>query len=170
MNLVVADSGPLIVFARTHSLDVLLAVAKRILVAPAVREECLFDRTRPGAKAIEQAFERGELTLSGDPEMGHLFDNIPNLNAGEKSALALALSINEAVLIDEKLGRVIARQRNIKVIGSVGILLLAKKIGKLAAVKPILDTWKRAGYHLSEDLIIAALDQAGEITPAMHRR
>jgi predicted nucleic acid-binding protein len=48
------------------------------------------------------------------------------------------------------------------VIGSAGILLAAKKQGRIARIAPILATWRSWGYFLSPALVTAILSRAGE--------
>ena len=53
-----------------------------------------------------------------------------NLDRGEKESIALALSKNALLLMDEDRGRDYARQKNLQVQGSLGILIeaYAKKL------------------------------------------
>lgn len=72
---------------------------------------------------------------------------LSGLEAGELAAINLALVLRCPVLIDERLGRQVARRRGLTVI---------------PAVAPILDQWLESGYFLSAALIKAVLSQAGE--------
>ena len=47
-------------------------------------------------------------------------------------------------------------------IGTVGVLILAKKNRHIEAVKPFLDALSVQGYYVSEALRRAALNRAGE--------
>jgi predicted nucleic acid-binding protein len=66
------------------------------------------------------------------------------------------------LLIDEKKGRAIAARNDIRTIGTIGILLSAKRQGFLAAVKPCIDTLVNAGFRVSDMLCRQILDRAGE--------
>ena len=50
MNLIVADTSPLIAFARSGHLSVLQSVAGTILVPDTVWNECVNDAGKPGAQ------------------------------------------------------------------------------------------------------------------------
>ena len=50
MNLIVADTSPLIAFARSGNLSVLQSVAGTILVPDTVWNECVNDAGKPGAQ------------------------------------------------------------------------------------------------------------------------
>ncbi len=86
------------------------------------------------------------------------------LDSGEAAALSLAVEIHaDAVLIDERRGYEVAVQLGLRTIGILGILLRAKSVGALPAVKPILDALQRdAGFWLSESLRKQVLQIAGE--------
>lgn len=87
------------------------------------------------------------------------------LDLGEASVLQLALHIQaEWVCIDESLGRRFARALGLRLTGSAGLLVLARKSGLIPSVRPPLKSMLEAGVHLSNDLILAALREAGEGT------
>ena len=47
--------------------------------------------------------------------------------------------------------------------GTAGLLLLAKRVGLISKVAPMLATLQQQGYYLSQRLIDAVLQQAGEV-------
>ena len=161
MKLIVADSSPLIAFARIGRLDILYSVAGQILLPDTVARECTGDSTKPGAIAILAAIKAQHLTIHADPDAS-LLGEIPNLDAGETAAIALAKTLKAVVLMDEKLGRVVAKLNHVPVVGSAGILLAAKNKGALERVAPILQAWKSAGYFLSDSLAAEVLRRAAE--------
>lgn len=162
MKLVVADSSPLIVLARSGLISVLRQVAGEVLVSATVFSECTADAERPGARAIIRAKAEGLIDIRPDAEARWPDDPPPMLDAGELSALALARDLGCPVLMDERLGRQVARLHGIPVIGSAGVLLAAKARGLVPAVAPILTTWRGWGYFLAPELMKAVLSRAGE--------
>jgi predicted nucleic acid-binding protein len=67
------------------------------------------------------------------------------------------------VLIDERRARRIAEQAyGLRVKGSAGILVFAKRAGLIPAVRPLLEGMCAQGYHLSRRLIERAAEEAGE--------
>ena len=159
-RLIVADAGPLIAFARIEKLALLVEVLGKVLVPEAVIAECLFDAEKPGASAIAKALEKKVLTRVDDPVPA--LPLYPLLDPGESAAIRLALKRSIPLLIDEKTGRKIATNLGISVIGTVGVLLVAKKYGHIEAIRPLLDAMRMQGYFVSEALIRAALNRAGE--------
>jgi hypothetical protein len=162
MKLVVADSSPLIVFARSDMLLILRQVVGEIVVPQTVYDECTADVSKPGARMIAEASKAGLITVHADSKIPTPSANLPMLDKGEIAAIALALELGEPVLMDERLGRQAAAAQGIAVVGSAGILLVAKKKKLIKKVRPILEAWKALGYFLSPALITLVLQRAGE--------
>ncbi|WP_197064955.1 DUF3368 domain-containing protein [Leptolyngbya sp. KIOST-1] len=64
--------------------------------------------------------------------------------------------------MDELTGRKVAESLQIKVTGSVGLLIQAKQQGKIEAVKPLLDAMQAAGIYFSQRFIAAVLQYVHE--------
>ena len=85
------------------------------------------------------------------------------IDAGEAESIQLALEKNARLLIiDDRKGRKIAKSRGIKVIGTGGILIMAKRAGILDRVSPVLNALSDAGYRLSPDLFKRIMELANE--------
>ncbi len=162
MKRIVADSGPLIAFARSGLLDLLQQVAGNLLVPSKVFQECTREATKPGAKALIEAGKAARFDVKADIGALEKLGQLPSLDAGEIAALALALDRGCPLLMDERLGRNVARLHKIPVIGSAGILLAAKERGLIGQIAPILVAWRAWGYFLAPSLLDAVLRRAGE--------
>ncbi|WP_062428822.1 DUF3368 domain-containing protein [Treponema endosymbiont of Eucomonympha sp.] len=87
------------------------------------------------------------------------------LNAGEAETIILACEQSaDLVIIDEKCGRRYAKQKNLPVTGTIGILLKAKQQGFIDAVRPLLNELNRKHSWLSDSLVKKALMLADELT------
>jgi len=85
------------------------------------------------------------------------------LDVGEASVIQLALQKGvPTVCIDETVGRRIARLNNLKVTGSIGILLRAKKEGFPIVMQNAIQSMQSHGIWLSQGVISFALKEAGE--------
>lgn len=163
VNEIVSDASPLIAFGRIGRLDILFALSKIVFIPESVANECTIDQTLPGARNIqnaihnEQIIVRPDITIQGNQD--HLLNILGN---GEAAAIRLAKSTNLPLLIDEKLGRGVAESFEIAIIGTGGILLLAKKNNIISKVKPILSELQKNGYRLSDELISIILNRAKE--------
>jgi uncharacterized protein len=161
MRLIVADSSPLIAFARSNYLGLLCDVAGTVQVPYTVFQECVHDLAKPGARRIQQAVADGMIICLPDTGLPSSLEVAP-IDAGEKAAIALAIAQSCPILVDQRLGRIVARRHDIAVIGSAGILLAAKSRGLIPAMGPILDQWISFGYRLSNQLVAEVLRRAGE--------
>lgn len=86
------------------------------------------------------------------------------VDLGEAEAIVLAQEIDaQLLIIDERAGTNIARNKGLKTIGLVGILLKAKERGQISSVKPILQLLReKAGFWIGENLLQRVLSIAGE--------
>lgn len=136
-----------------------------VIVPQTVYDECTSDITMPGARAVKAAVAIGQIQVR--PDVARLdsdsLDERSALDAGELAAIDMALTLHCPVLIDERLGRQAAQRRGVTVIGSAGLLLVAKQRGLISAVEPILDQWRQSGYFLSDGVLRAVLERAGEV-------
>jgi uncharacterized protein len=87
------------------------------------------------------------------------------LDEGEAEAIALAREEHvSAVLLDEKDARRVARRLKLQVLGTVGLLIWAKRVGAIASLREQLDTLRTVGrFRLSQSVIEEALRAVGEI-------
>jgi predicted nucleic acid-binding protein len=137
VKLIVSDASPLIVIAKTGLIPVLNGLVEEVIVPETVYAECTLDLTLPGAQAVRAAVEAGQIQArpdvvrpDADPDEG-----LTGLDAG--AAIHLALALQCPVLMDERLGRQVARRRGLTVIGSAGLLLGAKQRG-------LVPPWRRS--------------------------
>lgn len=95
-------------------------------------------------------------------------DLASQLDPGEAAVLTLAHRLREAeVLIDERKGRRLAERRyGLRILGTGGLLLRAKAAGLIPGVQPVLAGMKANGYHLSDRLVGAICQAAGEPPPS----
>lgn len=162
MKLIVADAGPLIIFSKTCGIEVIRAVVDEILLPPAVVSECIDQSGMPGAVAIRKAIDEGLLTTLDAVPISEAGQTLLLLDDGEKEAIAAAQVRGCAVLMDETMGRSVAKKLGVPTIGSLGILLAAKQRGAIPAVAPIIEHWRAAHYFLGERLVAELLHRAGE--------
>ena len=135
-EIVVADAGPLIAFGRLDKFSVLSAIFDRVIVPQAVYEETQSRPEIPDASAIRVAAQSGALTLDASaPDRPNLPGEI-ELGEGEAAAIALAAKLGYGVLMDNLQGRSAASMLKLRVIGSVGVLILAKQRGLAPALAP----------------------------------
>jgi len=85
------------------------------------------------------------------------------LDSGEASVIQLALDENiHTVCIDESMGRRIARLNGLRLTGSIGLLIRAKKQGFDFTMREALNRMQSQGIYLSQKVINFALKQVNE--------
>ncbi len=148
-----ADASPLIALARIDLLPILVKTLGSIIIPKSVADECLQDPLRPGAIGIQNAIQKKLIRVHSDPITKQFAQLQMLLGSGESAAIALALTLHTGLLVDEKLARTAATKLNIKIIGTAGVLLLAKKKKLIPKILPLIKQLKKSGYYLSDSLI-----------------
>jgi predicted nucleic acid-binding protein len=148
----VCNSSPLIAFERLNELSLLQKLTGTVYIPEAVLQEVFGDRPLLSwivAKPITQPLS--SLMLK------------PRLGAGEREALALALEMSPCYLLADDLeARRTAEALDIPVIGTLGLLVLARQREIIPSLKTYLDTLLNANFHISDHLYQRALQQVGE--------
>jgi len=86
-----------------------------------------------------------------------------SVDEGEASAIALALENSDALLIlDDLKARKYAEKLGLKIIGTIGVLIDAKRSGYLSSIKPSLKKIRHTNFRLTVELEKLALQKAGE--------
>lgn len=84
------------------------------------------------------------------------------LGPGEAEAIALAAQPRCLVIVEDHQARSAAARTGVEVIGTVGILLLAKHRGVVSEVRPLLDALDEAGLRVDMRLRRRALELTNE--------
>ena len=159
---IVMNTGPVIAqVAATDSLGWLSSLYRNIWLPHEVIEEL----SAGGPLAPEPA----QVRAAGDviqmlPPLPALTAWLTNeLDRGEASVIHTAIKKGVGtVAIDEKTGRRVARLQGLKVTGSLGILIRARKEGLIASLDDSILRMRSQGIWLSEELTRQALVEVGE--------
>jgi predicted nucleic acid-binding protein len=158
----VSDSSPLILYAKIGRLDLVETVYNEVFVPPEVWSEVVHrGGGRPGAVAVASADWIHAAPLT-DPALANSLAE--QVGRGEAEAIALALQMphGTAILLDDQKGRTVARLRGLQVIGSGGLLVIAKQSGLIEAVRPLLSDLRTAGLYLSDGTMRELLSMVSE--------
>lgn len=150
---VVTNSTPLIELSKIGQLDLLSAVYRSILIPEEVYVEVVVNGTgKPGAAEVENADWIICQPVTDKEQVIILHNSVP-IGLGECGTIVLAQEIGaEKVIIDDRVARHVAISRNLSVIGTIGVLRIAKARHIIQAVKPILDDLRLQGTRISDNL------------------
>lgn len=159
----VADATPLIALARIGAFSLLQDVIKALVIPRAVFDEVVTKgKGRPGAPEVPAALNAGWITTVAPT--GRLPGPYRGMHDGEIEVLSLAkeLELRHPALIDEKIATVRADREHIPWFGTVDVLRLARSLGYIPAVKPLLDSLRVNQFHMDDELYERVLKAAGE--------
>ena len=66
------------------------------------------------------------------------------------------------MVIDDLAARRTARSLGIPLMGTLALVGLAKEIGMVLTIRPVIDRLRQSGMYVSDHLVQYLLDQAGE--------
>ncbi len=162
---VVADTSPLVALSAAGRLNLLPAIWPAVVVPPAVHSELTI---QPGkwvaAQNIRQSLGREPwLALLPAVDMRALPLPAPaKLGRGEIEVIALAKSMSLQAMIDDYEARLFAQKCGVTVVGTLGILALARQRGLLDKVEPTILAMQAAGIYYGSALVENFLKQLGE--------
>jgi hypothetical protein len=158
--LLIADSSALVALSVIDGLTLLDQLFDRVAVPEAVYREVTADESLPEAKQLKRYLHDKRYQLTSDSG-AVLLDAYGDV--GEMEAMYLYKQLHaDRLLIDDARGRKVAQINHIAVIGSIGVLLLAKQKGLLPSIKPKLDLLIGSHLYISPALIQQALLLAHE--------
>jgi len=159
---VVSNSSPIIHLSKIGRLDLLKFLFDTIKIPEAVYKECVIEGgCRPEVKIIRDAKWIKVVNIK-DTNLTKLLK--AEVDEGEAEAIALALEIGaDLVLLDDYEAREKARLLGLKVTGTIGILLKAKKKGLIKSLKDEIENLQLGGFWLRKDFVKKILKIVDEI-------
>lgn len=173
MKVVIADAGPLIGLARIDQLALLPGLFDQVWITEVIAAEIglapasVDPQSYPGLASLQLSCQQGWLQIAPALELDPYQPINPGVDAGEASAIGLALRQQAAghsvlLVVDDRCGRAEARQQGVAIMGTAAVLVLAKERGLVAACLPLLTALRDQGYYLSDALVTAVRKQAQE--------
>ena len=163
---IICDSSVLIALSAIGQLGLLQKRCRgtKLLVPKAVWREVVEEgKGQPGAQEVADArwIEVAEVKNRAVVEV-----LLAHLDCGEAEVIALAQERQaDLVLLDEKEAREFAERLGLRVLGTLGLLVWAKREGLITVVREQLDALKRkAGFRISSELYRRVLEEVGELS------
>ena len=152
--LVVSDTSPITSLISIRKVEILQDIYETVLIPQAVAVE--LQSYHDGIPSFIETAQIKDVSAVQELSV--------RLDRGEAESIVLAKeSRADYLLIDESLGRSVARSEGVPVVGLVGVLLIAKKRALVSSVTDALESLEQeAGFYLPDDVKSMAIKEAGE--------
>jgi uncharacterized protein len=154
---IVSDAGPLIVLLKTNKLSILKELFRTVNVPTAVYNEIT---AKEQEKKLFLKIEWIKLKKIKSDKDYLLLEKL--IDRGEAEAIILAKELKTPLLVDDAKARKYAILLNVEVIGTLGLLKLAKNHGVIPSVKTVIRDMLFEGYFIDSRLITKLLEDVGE--------
>jgi predicted nucleic acid-binding protein len=151
-RLVVIDASPLIGLAIVDGLRWLPKLFGTVYMPESVKNEVLPGVGANGEESITKGIQTGYLKVWSEP-IQPLLDI--DLDVGETDCINLGLShADKALLImDERTGRAVAKEKGLSVVGTAAIIGMAKKQGLTPSARKAFEVLHASDFRISATVI-----------------
>jgi predicted nucleic acid-binding protein len=158
----VVNASPVISLAKAGGLALLPELAEAVFLPEPVAEEILAGSPAdPARRALEERWLQ-RASPAGVP------DRILEwgLGAGESAVLALVLERPGCTaVLDDAAARTCARALGLPLLGTLGIVLRARRAGLIPSAAQLLRSLRQAGLYLDDGILRETLARVGETWP-----
>ena len=155
--MIVSNASPLIVLLKINKLSILKELFEKIVVPKTVYKEIT---AKEPDKLIFDKLEWIKVRSARNIEMTALLEKL--IDSGEAEAIVLARELSATLLIDDAKARKYAKLLNIEVIGTLGLLKIAKRRGLVRSVRKVINDMLEEGYYIEDKLVRRILKDIGE--------
>ncbi len=159
--IVVSDSTILIGLAKIGKLDLLKEIFSKVYIPEEVFKEVVErGKGKPGSKVIKEAAWIELKPVKDEIQVALL---LGSLEKGEAEVLVLAKELNaDLILLDEEKARKSAAIAGFEIMGLLGLFILAKNLGLIHEVRPLVDKLMINKFRISDKIIEKTLKKGGE--------
>jgi predicted nucleic acid-binding protein len=155
----IINASPSIILGRIGRLELLEALNATVRVPVAVIREIQAGLADDPHAATTLAWAE-QRRLADGPVSGGIA--MWGLGAGESQVLSRCLDSAGLAILDDLAARRCAKAHQIPVMGTLGVLLSAKRAGLIPLARPLVEQAVRAGLYLDARLVAGALAAIGE--------
>ncbi|KGE84975.1 DUF3368 domain-containing protein [Phaeodactylibacter xiamenensis] len=149
--IVVSDTTAISNLVQIGKLNLLQSLYGEVVIPESVYDELqiLVDLNIVSKEDLRQKWIKPK-RVKDNSEVSKLLDR---LDIGESEAIIMGIELSaDYLLIDEKAGRLIALEKNIKIIGTLGVLIEARSNNLIVSVQEEMDKLRRIGFWISDSL------------------
>ena len=159
MRKIVSNTTPILSLLKINKLNLLKKLYGQIIIPFAVYQEIENGKEKHYYQDLSSVDWIEIKKIKNPGSKNFIFD----LDDGEAEVMILANEIDaDLVIIDEIIGRRYAKQLDLKITGTLGVLLKAKKEGYILSVEELLTELTQKGTWLNPKLITKVLQIANE--------
>lgn len=137
---IISNTSCLIVLDNIGMLDVLKELYGKVFITEEVSKE--FGKTVPDWIEVRRVSDNKYLKL---------MKNFVDL--GEASTIALAVETDDIVIIlDDLKARKLAQKLNLKITGTIGVLIKARKRNIITSTQEVLNKLRNEGFRISDEI------------------
>lgn len=161
-NIAVVNTSPIIYLSSINKISLLKELFQEVFIPEAVNREVIAgSEDNFGFEEILR--EKWIKTKKINNELAKKY-LLTDIDDGEAEVIVLADELQaNTIIMDDKLGRKIARLRGFNVIGTLRLLVIAKDKGMISDVKPLIERLREVGFWISEDVYNAIMIQSKEM-------
>lgn len=155
--LIVADTGPLITLIQLGQLH----LAEQLFPDFIIPEEVFLELNR--YQPLKKFNVQLDALQSRIKKPRQLLQKVEALDVGELACISLYYELHaDAILIEDKAARDWAENNGINCLGSIAILIKAKRAGLIQSIRPLLLEMRANKRYLSDELFSKTLKDEGE--------
>lgn len=160
---VLTDASPLIGLARVDGLGWLGALFEQVWMPQEVRREVLAGPGSQDHQALLAAEESAILRTWPSPSPRQ--PALPDLDEGESACIRLGLAHDGSALLlmDERAGRVVAREQGLRVAGTAAVIGMARAKGLIPSAHAVFARLHASDFRISAEVIKMVLRRVGEV-------
>ena len=161
MPRVIVNSTPLIILSNINHLDLLKKLYSEIYIPEAVFNE-VTEKADSACQQIEKNTDWIHVCKITDESQKRMYQ--AKLHTGEVEVMILAQEKPEAdlVILDDNAAKKTAKFLGLKVTGSLGVILKAKKTGIIKEVTPLINQLISNGFYITKEIYDLVKSEAGE--------
>ena len=155
----VVNASPLILFSRIGRLDLIERLAPTILIPNAVIEEVRAGQDKDPTATV--ALEWAARNRADDIDVAASIEHW-DLGLGEAQVIAHCLSGSRWEVLDDRAARRCALVHGVPVIGTLGVVLRAKRTRQIESARSLVQELIAAGMFLDDEFVEAGLASMDE--------
>ena len=153
--IIISDTTPIISLLKAEQLDLLQKLFQEVIIPKAVYNELISNTKFQNEAQIIKECSYIFVEEVIDTKSVNIFRRVTGLDAGESEAIVMADEKKaDLLLMDERKGRIVAKQMGLTITGTVGILLQSYDEGLLNAyeIRESIYKLKECGIRISDSL------------------